>query len=546
VLRHSSADLLCRVDGRNGTLGAVFGVLTGLAVGLGVGGPAGAVMGALVGAFAGGYTATATAITEAGTRWLYHRLVCLGDRQCAVGTVKLPLEIAGLGEFDNDEYFDLALMPYPPAPAFEVEGDGNDPACSTAAKEALAKFPKKRVFTDGVQGHELVHPPGRSLGRARIPEGGRRADTQIAELRRNWLHCEAEGDFWVLDLAAAMGVLGGLTAAAAVGGGIGGAAAGCAIAVWLFGVGCIIGAIIGAAIAGGASAAIAAAILESIFETNPGAVEDANVADKDLGPIGPGDRVVVFGEHVYDGFHEGWHEIHPLLTICKIGTFKLKQESEECFYLQWDPAFPDGTEPFNEDLPGLALPKLTAEDMRQGLASDLSAARAKALRDRWCGLLTERFDLAVGEAQQGSGSVGRSTPRWTAARKEKLRSLPSTEEPEALPSVERRDRGRPHRQPPGLPLPEPSELERPAPGSLARREARIVAGADRVEPDHVVEALGTARPRWSRRRRATCSRRSIACVPRAYATHRRVWWTYGWRRPDRASPQHAEPAGIAG
>jgi hypothetical protein len=29
-------------------------------------------------------------------------------------------------------------------------------------------------------------------------------------------------------------------------------------------------------------------------------------------------------EHVYDGFHEGWREIHPLLTICKIDTFKLE------------------------------------------------------------------------------------------------------------------------------------------------------------------------------------------------------------------------------
>jgi hypothetical protein len=391
---------------KNGTLGAVFGVLTGLAVGLGVGGPAGAVIGALVGAFAAGYAATATAITEGGNKWLYHRLVCLGGRECAIGTVKDDLEIAGLGEFDNDEYFNLALMPYPPALAFEVDGDPGNAAATKAANEALAKFPRNRVFNDGFQGEELVHPRTDLLQEIGYYKADDKRTKDVAEMRKNWLHCEAEGDFWVrmLDLAAAMGVLGGITTAATVGGAIGGAAAGCAIAVWLFGVGCIIGAIIGAivggAIAGSASAAIAAAILESIFETNPGEVEDANVGDTDLGPIGPGDRVVVYGEHVYDGFHEGWHEIHPLLTICKIGTFKLAHGTEDSFYLQWDPAFPPDSLPFNEDLPGLVLPKLSSEDMRKGLESDAFAARAKALRDRWCGLLAERFDPAVGEAQQ--------------------------------------------------------------------------------------------------------------------------------------------------
>ena len=398
---------------KNGTLGLVFGVLTGLAVGFGVGGPVGAVIGGLVGAFAAGYVATALAITEGANNWLNHRLVCLGGRQCAVGTVKGPPEIAGLGEFDNDEYFDLALMPYPPSHAFDIDGDPNASAATQAARQALAMFPKNRVFTDGFQGEALVHPRADLLQEIGYFKAKVERTKNVAELKNNWLHCEAEGDFWVRmgDLATAMGVLGGITATAAVGGAIAGAAGGCALMVWLFGVGCIIGAIIGAIVgflaAGAAAAAASKAILETIFETNPGEVEDANVGDKALGPIGQGDHVVVFGEHVYDGFHEGWHEIHPLLTVCKIGTFKLERGTEDSFYLQWDPAFPQGNQPFNEDLPGLTLPKLTAEDMRKGLDSEAFAARAKALRDRWCGLLGERFNPEVGTNQQ------KLTERWT-------------------------------------------------------------------------------------------------------------------------------------
>jgi hypothetical protein len=145
-------DDLAGLFAKNGTLGAVFGVLTGLAVGLGVGGPAGAVIGAVVGAFAAGYAATATAITEGGNKWLNWRLVCLGGRKCALGTVKTAPEISDLGEFDNDEFFDLALMPYPPDLAFEVGGDPNNQAATQAAQNALAKFTKNRVFTDGFQG----------------------------------------------------------------------------------------------------------------------------------------------------------------------------------------------------------------------------------------------------------------------------------------------------------------------------------------------------------------------------------------------------------
>jgi len=53
--------------------------------------------------------------------------------------------------------------------------------------------------------------------------------------------------------------------------------------------------------------------------------------------------------------------------------------------------FPDNRMPPEPRVrPG--LPELTPPDMRTGLASDPFRKRATALRDRWCRLLSERFD----------------------------------------------------------------------------------------------------------------------------------------------------------
>lgn len=376
---------------KNGGLGALFGALTGLVVGLMIGGPIGAIVGVLVGAFAGGYAATATAITEGANLWLNHRLVCLTGRRCAVGSVMDPPTISDLGEFDNDEFFDLALMPYAPERVRDVDA--------------------VKIFDDGFQG-DLLAPRADLLDKLGYYESEDVRTKDRTKVAKKWLHCEAEGDFWVRmkDLAAAMGLLGGAAAAATAGGAIGGAALGCAIGGIFGPIGCAIGAIIGAIIgflaAGAASAAVVDEVLEGIFETNPGDIDDANVGDEPLGQLVRGDRVVVFGEHVYDGLHEGWHEIHPLLAICKVGTFKTETGTEASFYVEWDPEFPDNQQPPTHEFDP-ALPDLTRDDMKQGLDSAAFRQRAVALRDRWCRLLSERFDEAVQKTQQGL------TERWT-------------------------------------------------------------------------------------------------------------------------------------
>ena len=142
---------------------------------------------------------------------------------------------------------------------------------------------------------------------------------------------------------------------------------------------------------------------EIAFHSDPGNVEDANVGDKSLGPISANDKVVVFGTHVYDGFHEGWHEFHPLMKV-----LKLPPDTEASAYMEWDPDFNDASK-LPVDLPGMPanITGLTIPDMQQGLASQKFRDRAMWLRDKWCGLLNE----SVSQTTQGLQAT--EVNRWT-------------------------------------------------------------------------------------------------------------------------------------
>jgi hypothetical protein len=390
---------------------AFFGALTGLAVGLGIGGPIGAVVGVIVGFFAGFTVGFANAVTEAANRWRYHRLVCLSGVKCAIGSVKTEPEIGDLGEFDNDKFFDLALMPHRSDSRYEYKKASDNYKASkpgiidASVQSKLDAFPANDVYTDppGSPGSELMRPTIEDLP---------------YDTTRTWLHVEAEGDFWerMVDLAFWLGLLVGLMTAATVvataAGAVAGAAAGCAIG-FIFGpIGCLIGAIIGAIIGGVIAGGVVAglgylilkAILTAIFKADPGDIEDANVGDTPLGPLREGDKVAVIGEHVYDGFHEGWHEMHPLMAIQRVGD-------ESPYYLEWDPDYPDEKFVFPDLGWMTTYPKpitgLTGLDLKQGLNSQKFLDRSIALRERWCGLLSEAFDPKIGTNQQGL------TERWT-------------------------------------------------------------------------------------------------------------------------------------
>ncbi len=217
------------------------------------------------------------------------------------------------------------------------------------------------------------------------------------------LHCEAEGEFWVKmkEWAWLMGLVIGAASAAGAAAGIAVAAAMCALGPIL----CLLGILIGLLIwliSTAVGGAIAAGIMAIIFEASKGDVEDANVGDAALGPITAGDKVIVYGEHVYDGFHEGWNEFHPLMTVCKLN------EHESSQYLQWDPNFPVGSAlPTDTDDMPAAIKNLSEDDMRAGLSSDKFAARAAWMRKKFCRMMSEAHDPTTRAEQE------RPENRWT-------------------------------------------------------------------------------------------------------------------------------------
>jgi hypothetical protein len=396
------------------------GVVIGLAFG-----PIGAIIGAIIGMAVGITTGVTVALNEASDKWRFHRLVCLGDpRKCAIGTVTEGPKVGDLGDFDNDEFFDLILLPHRrvdnytdisfPAVNPEVPRHG-----TVIDADSIKKQPRNEIYADEFQGQELLKPKPELeiLGYNNLSKDKEQEEIHTLSM----LHCEAEGDFWVRikDFALLLGLIATLTTGMAVGGGVAGAGAGaslgCAIGTFIFGpIGCAIGAIIGgilgaalgAAAGGAVGALIMYLIMKAVFDADPGEVEDANVGDTERKEINPGSKVAVLGEFVYDGFHQGWHELHPLMAVLKVEPDDTPAENSH--YLTWDPNFPDSG-PIPKPLPGMPSEPtpLAAADMRMGLNSPTFAERAKWLRRLWCEKINEAFDKVTKTTQK------LETHRWT-------------------------------------------------------------------------------------------------------------------------------------
>lgn len=329
-----------------------------------------------------------SAIATVADLWLFQRLVCLTGVKCAVGKVDDDPHHGGLGNFDNDEFFNLIPMPHRKADRIGPPGSGAD--FVTAEQDAQ---PANYVHGDGLMGEELLIPVAQS--------GNLPYDRTKEEARA--LHCEAEGAFWVRmkEWAWLMGLAIGAASAAGAAAGIATAAALCALGPLLCLLGILLGLLIWA-LSTAVGAAVAAGIMAIIFEASKGEVEDANVGDAALGPIRAGDRVIAVGEHVYDGFHEGWNEFHPLMTVVKLNHAQSSQ------YLEWDPDFPPGgpLPADTSDMPG-PIRNLEEEDMRKGMNSPKFAARAKWMREKYCGMMHEAIDPGTRTEQ------ARGRHRWT-------------------------------------------------------------------------------------------------------------------------------------
>jgi len=342
------------------------------------------------------YAATIVAVAN---EWLYHRLVCLTGNRCAVGKVETLEAPSTLGDFDNDVYFDLRLMPHRHGDEYKapntsylgsVDSMGNliPPGPGPAIDPLTIAHPANDIFLDGFQGTDLVKPifannppdpvdlPYDHVPSEETPLGG---ELPRVLLSRSTLHCEAEGNFWqaMKDYVALQG-------AATATGAAAGAAAGCALGSYFGPIGCLIGGFLGALAGGGAAAAAGA---YAAFNSNPGDFNDANVGDTPIPSVAKDDRIVVFGTHVYDGFHEGWHEIHPIMAILRFNDLNIQGAIQ---YLEWDPNFPDGAE---------TPAGLTVADMRAGLNSGAFRAAAQKVRDQWCAAIGQPFAPGVANAQ---------------------------------------------------------------------------------------------------------------------------------------------------
>ena len=243
------------------------------------------------------YAVTITAIAN---EWLTHRLVCVSGDQCAVGTVDLiPTISTILGAFDNDQFFDVRLMPHRyldlyrgPNCNYATLGSASGwvlqtpPQAGPSLDGKTETIPENDVFLDGFQGSALLQPGS--------PAGFTRAGAVLSDLpytpvdisevtlvnpplstelprfnatcstsgstpvsgtplfTRATLHCEAEGNFWAA-LKSLPGRLAGPGRGWWRGGGsyAAGAAAGCAIGGFFHGpIGCALGALIGSYVRG--------------------------------------------------------------------------------------------------------------------------------------------------------------------------------------------------------------------------------------------------------------------------------------------------------
>ena len=106
-------------------------------VGLIAAGPPGAIIGGIFGSLVG-FT---NLIDNAAGQWLEHRLICLNkdNPQCAVGIVSYDPTRSDLGAFDNDQYFDVVLMPHPTVNDTNVEADFDEAASALDHGEVLPR-----------------------------------------------------------------------------------------------------------------------------------------------------------------------------------------------------------------------------------------------------------------------------------------------------------------------------------------------------------------------------------------------------------------------
>lgn len=246
-----------------------------------------------IGAIAGGAAVLlgiAAALLHFTNWWLYGRLVCLDDDKCAIGlivSVEPPEEKSGFERFDSDYSFNLLLPPHNIGDTQKkIEADG-----------FLGKLIKEQAATKNIS----------------LPfDGYTSSAPNCGDPQTAVLHCEIEGagmDIlrkWLIAIVAMLSIA---TAASWF----------CFVPVigWIT---CAITAVLTVAAVIAAIAGIAHAQSDA---ASPSDIDPSLGGSLHWGCNGQGaDLVVVTGKWVYDSFHGGWNEIHPVRHLQRIGTWK--------------------------------------------------------------------------------------------------------------------------------------------------------------------------------------------------------------------------------
>jgi hypothetical protein len=214
--------------------------------------------------------------------WLYKRLVCLDGEKCVIGmllTIEPPDKKSGFEQFDTDFSINLVLAPH------TIYTD------------------RATVENDGISGGLIKEQDAtKNIGLGFV---GYTSKQWANYPNTPVLHAEFEGG-GIYDLMQAAKIVLALTAVGAVV---------CSIPVigW---VACAIIFII---------AAIVAIVGVVIALNDEGSPSDANAELTELhtnDPTGTGaDILLVRGTWIYDSFHDGWNELHPVLYAQKVGTW---------------------------------------------------------------------------------------------------------------------------------------------------------------------------------------------------------------------------------
>jgi hypothetical protein len=265
--------------------------------------------------------------------WLYDRLICLGGDRCAIGllgAVEPSDGKSGFEKFDTDYSFNLVLAPHqyqelppdylgtplPPVPL------GEDPKewADEKFKEAL----HRQIADDGVQG--VLIKETNITGDKKTIFGTKMYDFEgyfstiggwsVKYSFQPYLHCEFEGAGMIDLLHAAEAALAVATAAAVA----------CAIPL----IGWIVCAILSAV----ALIISIAGVLIAINDKAKPSVFDP-VTGQTSSALHPGEDILfVKGTWVFDTFHEGWNEIHPIKDCILVA--KARYESADV--VDWDHA----------------------------------------------------------------------------------------------------------------------------------------------------------------------------------------------------------------